>query len=74
MSNRTRVGVVLGALVVFAVIAGGLRMVAPRPAPAGQGSARAAGGLADLQGLDQLKSRFNADAGVPRLVLILAPT
>jgi hypothetical protein len=34
------------------------------------------GGLAvtDLHDLGQLQARFNADQGVPRLVLALAPT
>jgi hypothetical protein len=30
--------------------------------------------VADLGGTDELRDRFNADAGVPRLVLVLAPT
>ena len=30
--------------------------------------------LMDIDGIDDLRSRFNADAGSPRLVLLLAPT
>ena len=30
--------------------------------------------VTDLRDLDQLQARFNADQGVPRLVLALAPT
>jgi len=47
--------------------------------PAGQ--ARASGGatpaslaVTDLGGIDELRARLDADAGVPRLVLVLAPT
>jgi ABC-type glycerol-3-phosphate transport system substrate-binding protein len=30
--------------------------------------------LADLTSADQLKERFNADRGVPRLIVLVAPT
>ncbi len=30
--------------------------------------------LTDLKGLDTIKTVFNRDAGIPRLVLILSPT
>jgi hypothetical protein len=30
--------------------------------------------LTDIQRVDQLQQRFNADAGHPRLILILSPT
>lgn len=30
--------------------------------------------LRDLAGLEELKEAFNADKGVPRLVLLLSPT
>ena len=30
--------------------------------------------LADLTSVDQLKERFNGDRGVPRLIVLVAPT
>jgi hypothetical protein len=30
--------------------------------------------LADLTSVDRLKERFNADRGVPRLIVLVAPT
>jgi ABC-type glycerol-3-phosphate transport system substrate-binding protein len=30
--------------------------------------------LSDLTSVDQLKERFNADQGVPRLILLVSPT
>jgi hypothetical protein len=30
--------------------------------------------LSDLTGVEQLKARFNRDAGKPRIVLLLSPT
>jgi hypothetical protein len=35
---------------------------------------RPANGLQDLRGVDELGALFDADAGQPRLVLLLAPT
>lgn len=31
-------------------------------------------GLTELRGVDDLRTRFNADAGTTRLILILSPT
>ncbi len=30
--------------------------------------------LTDLTSIDQLRTRFNADQGVPRLILLVSPT
>ena len=38
------------------------------------GAEREPGGLRDLAGVEQLKARFNRDAGKPRTVLLLSPT
>ena len=32
------------------------------------------GELRDLNSLDELKTQFNLDAGIPRIVLLLSPT
>jgi hypothetical protein len=37
-------------------------------------AAAADAAVAALQSIDDLRGRFNADAGRPRLVLVLAPT
>ena len=34
----------------------------------------AAAVVADLHNIDNLRARFNADAGAPRLILLLSPT
>jgi hypothetical protein len=34
----------------------------------------AAPGLSDLTSVDRLKERFNGDRGVPRLIVLVAPT
>lgn len=45
------------------------------PVTLAPGATRPAGlTVTDLKGAEQLQARFNADKGVPRLVLALAPT
>jgi len=59
--------VLLAAVLAVALVAGWLRFFAPRSAPAGVT-------MTDLNGVDDLKARFNADRGVTRLVVIFSPT
>ena len=54
-------------LLVFALLAGWLHFFAPRSAPPGVT-------MADLHGVADLQARFNADRGLPRLVVIFSPT
>jgi hypothetical protein len=83
MSRRARLGFVGACLLAFAVIAAlvtwGTQSTGPsrKPAPMAQapGATRPAGlAVADLRDAGQLQARFNADRGMPRLVLALAPT
>jgi hypothetical protein len=49
--------------------------VAPATVTVAPGASRPAGlAVTDLNDVGQLQARFNADQGVPRLVLALAPT
>jgi hypothetical protein len=52
---------------VFVLVAAGLQFLGPRSAPPGVT-------MADLQGVADLRARFNADRGQPRLVVIFSPT
>jgi hypothetical protein len=54
-------------LVLVALLAGGLYFFAPRHAPPGVT-------MADLHGVADLQARFNADRGLPRLIVIFSPT
>jgi hypothetical protein len=84
MSRRGRLGFVAACLLLFGLIAAlitwGLPGVAPsnKPPPTetlASGVTRPAGlAVTDLHDLGQLQARFNADQGMPRLVLALAPT
>lgn len=84
MSRRGRLAFVAGCLVVFGVIAAWVTWSTPSTTPSGgtsptltlaPGAARPAGlTVVDLNSVEQLQARFNADKGVPRLVLALAPT
>ena len=84
MSRRGRLGFVAACLLAFALIAAlitwGLPSTGPtRKAPPtvtlAPGAARPAGlAVTDLHDVGQLQARFNADQGMPRLVLALAPT
>jgi hypothetical protein len=49
------------------LLAGGLYFFAPRHAPPGVT-------MADLHGVADLQARFNADRGLPRLIVVFSPT
>jgi hypothetical protein len=84
MSRRGRLAFVAACLLVFGVIAAWVTWSTPSTAPSGgtsptvtlaPGAAPPAGlTVVDLNSVEQLQARFNADKGVPRLVLALAPT
>jgi len=84
MSRRGRLGFVAACLLAFALIAALITWAAPSTGPPGTtpatvtlvpGATRPAGlTVVDLRDASQLQARFNADQGVPRLVLALAPT
>jgi hypothetical protein len=59
--------VLLVAVLLVALVAGWLRFLAPRHAPAGVT-------MTDLRGVADLKARFNADRGTTRLVVVFSPT
>lgn len=71
MSQRTRGGVLaLGlVLLLYAGLDFGARRLAPPPASPPPGVT-----MTDLQGVDELQTRFNTDQGATRLVLLLSPT
>jgi hypothetical protein len=79
MSGRGRLVFVGACLLVFGLVAAG-RSLSPlgrpeAPATPAPGAARPAGvTVTDLTDVGQLQARFNADKGLPRLVLALSPT
>jgi hypothetical protein len=64
--SRT-VGFLAVCLLVFVLLAGWLYFFAPRSAPPGVT-------MTDLHGVADLQARFNADRGLPRLIVIFSPT
>ncbi len=64
--SRT-VGFLAVCLLVFVLLAGWLYFFAPRSAPPGVT-------MTDLYGVADLQARFNADRGLPRLIVIFSPT
>jgi hypothetical protein len=82
MSPRARLGFVAACLLVFALIAAltrwgmpstGLSTKTPATVTLAPGAAPPASlAVTDLHDLGQLQDRFNADQGMPRLVLALA--
>jgi hypothetical protein len=84
VSQRARLGFVAACLLAFALIAAAVTWGAPSTGPSGKTSATvtlAPGAtrpadltVTDLRNVGQLRARFNADQGMSRLVLALAPT
>jgi hypothetical protein len=84
MSRRGRVTFVAGCLLVFGLLAALITWGPPSTGPSDKtpatvtltpGATRPAGlAVTDLHDVGQLRARFNADQGAPRLVLALAPT
>ena len=84
MSRRARLGFVAACLLVFALIAALITWRLPSIGPSTKtpatvtlapGATRPAGlAVTDLHDVGELRARFNADQGAPRLVLALAPT
>jgi hypothetical protein len=79
MSRRGRLVFVGACLLVFGLVVAG-RSLSPlgqshAPATPGPGAGRTgAVTVTDLTDVGQLQDRFNADKGLPRLVLALSPT
>jgi len=84
VSRRGRLAFLAACLLVFALLAGFIGWSTSSTGPSGKapvtvtlapGAARPAGlTVVDLRSVQQLQARFNADKGVPRLLLALAPT
>jgi hypothetical protein len=84
MSRRARLGFVAACLLVFALIVAFITWRLPSIGPSTKTPTTvtlapgavppATIAVTDLRDLGQLQARFNADQGMPRLVLALAPT
>ena len=84
MSRWARLGFLAACLLAFALIAAlitwgplstGPSVKTPATVTLAPGATQPAGlAVTDLRDVGQLQARFNADQGMPRLVLALAPT
>jgi hypothetical protein len=84
MSRRGRLGFAAACLLVFALLAAVITWGPPSTGPSTKtpatvtltpGATRPAGlAVTDLRDVGQLQAQFNADQGMARLVLALAPT
>jgi hypothetical protein len=66
-TRRRIAGFLTLCLLLVVLLAGGLYFFAPRHAPSGVR-------MTDLHGMADLQARFNADRGLPRLIVIFSPT
>jgi hypothetical protein len=64
---RRTAGFLAVCLLLVVLVAGGLYFFGPRQAPPGVR-------MTDLHGVGDLQARFNADRGLPRLIVIFSPT
>lgn len=69
MISRTAVSLLVALTLFFGVLTG---RPAAQEAPAGSPTPPPT--LSDLKDIDQLRDLFNRQAGVPRLILLVAPT
>ena len=84
MSRRARLGFIAACLLAFGLVAALTTWGLPSTGPSTKTPATvtlapgavppASLAVTDLDDLGQLQARFNADQGMPRLVLALAPT
>jgi hypothetical protein len=84
MSRRARLGFIAACLLVFGLVAALTTWGMPSTGPSTKTPATvtlapgavppASLAVTDLHDLGRLQARFNADQGMPRLVLALAPT
>jgi hypothetical protein len=84
VSGRGRLAFLAACLLVFALIGIWVTRTTPSVAPSGKtpgtvtpgpGASRPAGlTVTDLNDVEQLRARFNAGTGMPRLVVALSPT
>jgi hypothetical protein len=65
--RRRTLGFLAACLLVFVLVAAWLYVFVPVSAPPGVT-------MADLHGVGDLRARFNADRGQPRLIVIFSPT
>lgn len=63
-----------GAVLIAAIVLIGRPAFRSSPAAPNLATTQSSPVLTDIQSADDLKVRFNQDAGVPRLILLVSPT